>query len=231
MIFGRGPELKSKGGPSLFFFFYENFTYQNFFFGPRGARAPFGLNVGPSLLQILHSTKHLYFYHLHTSQEMPNTHTKSPSHEKHELLLLNPFAQKAPRSRIKTLLLEDTTTSYKSSSFSRHKYFIQKLFLMEGNTIHNFTTIRRALSKGKLIQVHDKRDKLNQLLHTAGHTLSLSLQLHSFSPSILKLSWQTAPLPLESLCWDIISSQSCTAGVTNHTNISDFASLSLNLHY
>ena len=39
-----------------------------------------------------HNTKQLCLYHLHTSQEMPNTHTKSPSHGRHELLLLKPFA-------------------------------------------------------------------------------------------------------------------------------------------
>ena len=52
MIFGRGPELKTKGGPSPFFFgFSENFTSQKkfFFLGPGRARAPFGLNVGPSV--------------------------------------------------------------------------------------------------------------------------------------------------------------------------------------
>ena len=77
---------------------------------------------------------------------------------------------------------------------------------MEGNSIHNFTTIKRVLLKEKLIYVHDKKGKLNQPLHIARYTISLSSCTH-FSPSILKLSWQTAPLPLELLCWDIISSQ------------------------
>ena len=46
---------------------------------------------------------------------------------------------------------------------------------MEGNTIHKFTTTKRALSRGKLIQVHNKKGNLNQPLYTAGHTLSLPL--------------------------------------------------------
>ena len=53
--------------------------------------------------------------------------------------------------------------------------------------------------------MHDKGGKLNQPLHTAGHTLSPSSCTH-FSPSILKLSWHTAPPLLESFCWNIINS-------------------------
>ena len=64
---------------------------------------------------------------------------------------------------------------------------IQKPLFMKENTIHNFTTTKRALSKAKPIYVHDKRSKLNQPLHTAGHTLSPSNCTHFF-PSILKSS-------------------------------------------
>ena len=39
---------------------------------------------------------------------------------------------------------------------------------------------------GKFIQVHDKRGKLNQLLHTSGHTLSPSSCTH-FSPLNLEV--------------------------------------------
>ena len=156
---------------------------------------------------------------------------KSPSHGRHELLLLKSFSQKATRSYIKAILLQGTTISYKSPFLRRYSYFLHKALLlegtttsylkpfsqkahmlytkalfMEGNSNHNFTTIRRALLKGKLISVHDKRGKLNQSLHTARHTLSPSSCTHFF-PSILKLSQQTASLPLELLCWDIISSQ------------------------
>ena len=60
------------------------------------------------------------FYHFHTSQEISNTHTKSPSHGRHKLLILNPFLKK-------------------------HKYFLEKP--MEGNTIHNFKITKRALSR------------------------------------------------------------------------------------
>ena len=51
---------------------------------------------------------------------------------------------------------------------------------MEGNIIHKFTTTKRALSRGKLIQVHDKKGNLNQPLHIAGHTLSPSSCTHFF---------------------------------------------------
>ena len=45
MIFGRGPELKTKGGPSPFFFgFSENFTSQKkiFFWAQGGPGPPLG---------------------------------------------------------------------------------------------------------------------------------------------------------------------------------------------
>ena len=85
--------------------------------------------------------------------------------------------------------------------------------------------------------MHDKRSKLNQLLHTVGHTLSPFSCTH-FPPSILKLSWQIASLPL-AFCWNPISSLMLHNWATNHTKISDFAflslikqsHLSLNLHY
>ena len=57
---------------------------------------------------------------------------KSPSHGRHELLLLKSFSWKAPRSYIKTLLLHGTTNSYKSSSLKRHNYFLHKALLLEG---------------------------------------------------------------------------------------------------
>ena len=76
--------------------------------------------------------------------------------------------------------------------------------------------------------MHNKRDKLNQPLHIAGNTLSPSSCTH-FSPSILKLSWQTASLPLGSLCWDIINSQKLYSWGCKPLEISDSASISLNL--
>ena len=72
--------------------------------------------------------------------------------------------------------------------------------------------------------MHDKRNKLNQPLHTARHTLSPSSCTH-FSSSILKLSWQTTSLPLGSFCWNLISSLILHSWATNHTKISYFASL------
>ena len=84
------------------------------------------------ILQILHPTKHLCLYHLHTSQEMSNTHTKSPYHGRHELLLLKPFSLKAPRSYINVLLLQGTSTSYKNPSLRRYNYFLRKALLLEG---------------------------------------------------------------------------------------------------
>ena len=46
-----GPEQKFQGGPSPYFFFWKNFTCENFFFlGPGGARAPLALYLGPSLV-------------------------------------------------------------------------------------------------------------------------------------------------------------------------------------
>ena len=49
----------------------------------------------PYIIHITNTTSHksIYiFYHLHTSQEIPNTHTKSPSHGRHKLLMLKPFS-------------------------------------------------------------------------------------------------------------------------------------------
>ena len=49
--FGRGPKLKTKGGPSPIFFVLWKFTCsKKKILGSGGARAPFGINVGPSLL-------------------------------------------------------------------------------------------------------------------------------------------------------------------------------------
>ena len=59
------------------------------------------------------------FYHLHTSQEISNTHTKSPSHGRHKLLT------KAP-------LLEGTKISYQSPSHGRHRSITYKALLLEG---------------------------------------------------------------------------------------------------
>ena len=56
---------------------------------------------------------------------------KSPSHGRHELLLLKSFSQKAPRSYIKALLLQGTTISYKSPSLRSHNYFLHKALLLE----------------------------------------------------------------------------------------------------
>ena len=72
--------------------------------------------------------------------------------------------------------------------------------------------------------------KLNQPLHTVGHTLFPSSCTH-FSSLILKLSWQAAHLPLESLCWDIINSQKLYSWGCKPSEISDFASISLNLYH
>ena len=91
------------------------------------------------------------FYHLHTSQEISNTHTKSPSYGRHKLLKLKSFSQKAPRSHIKTLLMEGTNPSYIRPFSQKAQVLHTKALLMEGNTIHNFKTTKRALSKGKLI--------------------------------------------------------------------------------
>ena len=77
--------------------------------------------------------------------------------------------------------------------------------------------------------MHDKRGKFNQLLHTARHTLSPSSCTH-FSPSILKLLWQTASLPLESFCWNPISSLMLYSWGCKPLEISDSASIPLNLH-
>ena len=51
---------------------------------------------------------------------------KSLSNGRHELLLLKPFSQKAPRSYIKALLLQGTTISLRS-----HNYFLHKALLLE----------------------------------------------------------------------------------------------------
>ena len=77
--------------------------------------------------------------------------------------------------------------------------------------------------------MHNKRSKLNQPLHIVGHTLSPFNCAH-FSHSILKSSWQTTSL-LPAFCWNPIGSLVLHTWTTNHTKISDFVSLSLNLNY
>ena len=75
-----------------------------------------------------------------TSMSLPSSHFskdakhsyKSPSHGRHELLLLKPFSKKAPRSYIKALLLQGTTISYKSPSLRRHNYFLHKALFLKG---------------------------------------------------------------------------------------------------
>ena len=58
------------------------------------------------------------FYHLHTAQEISNTHTKSPSHGRHKLLT-------------KALLLESSKISYQSPSHGRHRSILHKTLLLE----------------------------------------------------------------------------------------------------
>ena len=142
---------------------------------------------------------------------------------------INPFSQKAPRSHIKALLTEDTNLSYINLFSQKAQILHIKALLMEGNTIHKFTTTKRALSRGKLIQVHDKKCKLNQPLHIARHTLSPFSCTHFF-PSILKLSWQTASLPLKSFCRDFVYSLMLHHWGCKPLEISDSTSISLNLH-
>ena len=53
---------------------------------------------------------------------------------------------------------------------------------------------------GKVILMYDERDKLNQPMHTAWHTLSPSSYTH-FSPLIMKLPWKDSQyhiVPLDS---------------------------------
>ena len=59
------------------------------------------------------------FYHLHTSQEISNTHTKSLSHGRHKLLT-------------KAFLLECTKISYQNSSHGKHISILHKALLLEG---------------------------------------------------------------------------------------------------
>ena len=70
------------------------------------------------------------------------------------------FLWKERTSTTKALLLEGTKISYQNPSLRRYNYFLQKSFsqkaqllyikalLMKGNIIHNFTTTKRALSRG-----------------------------------------------------------------------------------
>ena len=60
--------------------------------------------------------------------------------------------------------------------------------------------------------------------------LSLPPVAPIFPLQILKLSWQTASRPLESLCWDIINSQKLYNWGYKPSERSDSASISLNLH-
>ena len=62
------------------------------------------------------------FYHLHASQEISNTHTKSPSHGRHKT-----FNDKA-------LLLKGTKISYQSPSYGRHKSILHKALLLESTS-------------------------------------------------------------------------------------------------
>ena len=58
MIFGRGPELKTRGAQALFYFvgkFYLLKKKKNLGLVRAGARAPLALYLGPSLvLELLH---------------------------------------------------------------------------------------------------------------------------------------------------------------------------------
>ena len=109
--------------------------------------------IFPYITHIINTISHK------TSMSLPSPHFskdvkhsyKSPSHGRHELLLLKLFSQKAPRSYIKAFLLEGTTTSYIKPFFQKAHILHTKALLMEGNSIYNFTTTKRALSKGKLI--------------------------------------------------------------------------------
>ena len=76
---------------------------------------------------------------------------------------------------------------------------------MEDNTVHNFTTTKRALSKGNSFKCMIKGTSLTSL-YTQLDILSLPLVCTYFSPSILKLSWHTVSPPLESFCWNTINS-------------------------
>ena len=60
MVEVGGLELKTKGCLSLFFFFFLKILHTNFFFW---ARAPLGLDLGPSLLQIANYINFKTFKH------------------------------------------------------------------------------------------------------------------------------------------------------------------------
>ena len=63
-----------------------------------------------------------------------------------KLLMLKPFSQNAPRSYIKALLMEGTNLSYIKPFSQKAQVLHTKALLMESNTIHNFTTTKKALS-------------------------------------------------------------------------------------
>jgi len=79
--------------------------------------------------------------------------------------------------------------------------------------------------------VHDKRGKLNQPLHIVRHILSL-LPVVPIFPFNIKVVMANYLSTAGVIFARILSTHRFyTAGVTNHTKISDFASISLNLHH
>ena len=126
--------------------------------------------------------------------------------------------------------MEGTNLSYMNPSLRRHKLHLTKALLMEGNTIHNFTTTKRALSKGNSFKCMIRGASLASL-YTKLDILSFPLVAPIFPPLILKLSWQTVSLSLESFYWNVVNSLMLYSWSCKPSKISDSASLSLNLHH
>ena len=61
MIFGRGHELQSKGGPS-FFIFLKIYLLKIFFFGVGVAQASLGPHLSPSLISCNKLNHNLFFF-------------------------------------------------------------------------------------------------------------------------------------------------------------------------
>ena len=115
------------------------------------------------------------------------------------------------------------------SSLRRHKYSIQKPFPWKATLFITSQQLKEHCQRGNSFKCIIRGASL-----TSPYTQLGILSLPQIAPIFPLQSWSHHG-KLSLYCWShyvgILSThRSCTVGATNHTKISDFASLSLNLH-
>ena len=131
---------------------------------------------------------------------------------------------------MKALLLQGTTTSYKRPSLRRHIYSIQKPFSWKATLFMTSQQLKEHCQRGNSFKCMIRGASL-----TSPYTQLDILSLPPVAPIFPPQSWSYhGKLPLYR--WShsagiLLAHRSCTAGATNHTKISDFTSLSLNLRH